>query len=70
MAFFPFAYHSSADVQHTTQYLLLLPLPDRALAIALSSHLHPKGGGIPSHPSSYQQLQIQLAERLVRPRRL
>ena len=39
MAFFPFAFYSSAariaNVQHTTQYLLLPPLPDRALAIAL-----------------------------------
>ena len=46
----------------TTLCLLLPPLPDRALAIASLSHLHPKGGGTPSHPSSYQQLQIRLAE--------
>ena len=68
MALFPFAFYASTatvtNVQRAIQYLLLLPLPDHALVVASLSHLHPKGDGKPSHPSSYQQLQIRLAQTL------
>ena len=52
------------DLQHTTQCLLLRPLRDRALVTASLFHLHPRDDGIPSHPSSFQRLQIQLVEKL------
>ena len=54
-------------VQYTTQCLPLPLLPDRALAIALLSRLHPKDGGTPSLLWSYQQLQIRLASKLAHP---
>ena len=54
-------------VQYTTQYLPLPLLPDRALAIAWLSRLHPKDDGIPSLPLSCQRLQIRLVEKLAHP---
>lgn len=74
MALFLSASYTSAatmtHVQRATQCPLLPPLPNRALVIASLSHLHPKDGGKPSHPSSYQQLQIRLAQTLAHARSL
>ena len=54
-------------VQYTTQCLPLPLLPNRALAIASLSRLHPKDGGKPFLLSSYQQLQIRLVKKLAHP---
>ena len=63
-----FAFYASmikiTRVQYTIQCLPLPLLPDRALAIASLSRLHPKDGGTPSLLSSYQQLQIRLVKKL------